>query len=60
MREKIEALINSDLSGYAIEKHCKTVSQNTVSSLRTGKYEIDNLRFKTCEELSKVYDDLIK
>ncbi|WGL30812.1 hypothetical protein Southeast_033 [Staphylococcus phage Southeast] len=39
MREKIEAVINSDLSGYAIEKHCKTVSQNTVSSLRTGKYE---------------------
>lgn len=60
MREKIEAVINSDIPAYEIEKHCNKVSKQAIGFLRSGKYEIDNLRFKTCEELAKVYDDLLK
>lgn len=60
MREKIEAVINSNLSGYAIEKHCYIVSQNVISNLRNGKSKIGNITLNTCEELEKVYDDLLK
>ena len=55
-KRKIIELIKSDISGYKI--YAETgISQNTLSSVRRGKRDIDNLTLKTTE---KLYECAIK
>ncbi|RQN01237.1 hypothetical protein CPA44_00040 [Staphylococcus warneri] len=47
---KIIELIESDITGYQIFKDTG-LSQTVMSSLRTGKRDVDNLRLGTTEKL---------
>lgn len=47
---KIIELIESDITGYQVFKDTG-LSQTVMSSLRTGKRDIDNLRLGTAEKL---------
>lgn len=57
MREQIEKLLNSDITGYQIYK--KTgLSQSIISEFRSGKRELDNLSLKNAEKLYNLYNEL--
>lgn len=47
---KIIELVESDITGYQVFKDTG-LSQTVMSSLRTGKRDIDNLRVGTAEKL---------
>lgn len=49
-KKKIIELIESDITGYQVFKDTG-LSQTVMSSLRTGKRDIDNLRVGTAEKL---------
>lgn len=55
LRGKIEALLESDLSGYQVNK-LTGISASKFTRLRSGANSIDNLSMKTAEELGKFYD----
>lgn len=50
MRESIEKLLNSDVSGYRIYKETG-ISQSRISDLRNGRRKLDNLTFANAEKL---------
>lgn len=50
IREGIEALLTSDISGYEIEKRTG-ISRSTIHYLRIGKRDIDNLSWKSAQKL---------
>lgn len=49
-KQTIIKLINSDITGYQIYKDTG-LSQTVMSTLRTGKRDIDNLKLGTTEKL---------
>lgn len=49
-KKKIIELIESDITGYQVFKDTG-LSQTVMSSLRTGKRDVDNLRLGTTEML---------
>ena len=49
-KKKIIELIESDITGYQVSEDTG-LSQTVMSSLRTGKRYIDNLRLGTAEKL---------
>lgn len=49
-KRTIQRLINSDITGYQIYKDTG-LSQTVMSTLRTGKRDIDNLKLGTTEKL---------
>ncbi|AGZ26291.1 MULTISPECIES: hypothetical protein [Staphylococcus] len=49
-KKKIIELIESDITGYQVFKDTG-LSQTVMSSLRTGKRDVDNLRLGTTEKL---------
>lgn len=49
-KQTIIKLINSDITGYQIYKDTG-LSQTVMSTLRTGKRDIDNLKLSTTEKL---------
>ncbi|PTK76095.1 hypothetical protein BUZ22_03140 [Staphylococcus haemolyticus] len=49
-KKKIIELIESDITGYQVSKDTG-LSQTVMSSLRTGKRYIDNLKLGTAEKL---------
>ncbi|PTI23413.1 hypothetical protein BU080_09720 [Staphylococcus warneri] len=49
-KKKIIKLIESDITGYQVFKDTG-LSQTVMSSLRTGKRDVDNLRLGTTEKL---------
>lgn len=49
-KKTIIKLINSDITGYQIYKDTG-LSQTVMSTLRTGKRDIDNLKLGTAEKL---------
>ena len=49
-KKKIIELIESDTTGYQVFKDTG-LSQTVMSSLRTGKRDVDNLRLGTTEKL---------
>lgn len=57
LREKIKAILDSDISAYRIAKETG-VPQPNISNLRNGKREIDNLTLDIAEKLGKYYDSL--
>ena len=50
MRESIEKLLNSDVSGYRIYKETG-ISQSRISDLRNDRRKLDNLTFANAEKL---------
>ena len=50
IKEGIEALLSSNISGYEIEKRTG-ISRSTIHYLRIGKRDIDNLSWKNAEKL---------
>lgn len=56
MRDKINALLELEISGYKIGKDNPEVPQDLISRLRTGKNSVDNITLKTAEQLCKAYD----
>lgn len=56
MRDKINALLEMDISGYRINKDNPEVLQDLISRLRTGNNSVDNIRLKTAEDLCRAYD----
>lgn len=57
LREKIKAILDSDISAYRIAKETG-VPQPNISNLRNGKREIGNLTVDVAEKLGKYYDSL--
>jgi transcriptional regulator with XRE-family HTH domain len=58
IRQKIEILFNSDLSGYAIAKR-SGVNQAVVNKLMNGQREIDKLSLDSAQKLADLYDERI-
>lgn len=58
IKQKIEILFNSDLSGYAIAKK-SGVNQAVVNKLMNGQREIDNLSLDSAQKLADLYDERI-
>lgn len=54
MRKEINALLDSTMTGYQIEKQT-AVRQSTISNLRRGKSTIDRLPFSTAETVYKFW-----
>lgn len=50
IKEGIEALLSSNISGYEIEKRTG-ISRSTIHYLRIGKRDIDNMSWKNAEKL---------
>ncbi|MCY1619673.1 hypothetical protein NW117_02720 [Staphylococcus pettenkoferi] len=50
MRETIEKLLRSDISGYRIYKETG-ISQSRISDLRNGRRKLDNISFANAERL---------
>ena len=57
MREQIEKLLNSDITGYRIFKDTG-MSQSIISEFRSGKRNLDNLSLKNAEKLYNLYNEL--
>ena len=57
MRKEIEKLLESDVTGYQIEKE-SGVRQSTISNLRLGKRTLDTLPLATAEKLQKYWRKL--
>lgn len=55
VQDKIEALLNSDMSQYAISK-ATGVTQSKISELKNGKRDINNLTLEVADKLAKFYD----
>lgn len=54
-KQKIEALIESDLSVYAIAKY-SGVSQTSVNNIKRGKYDLDKISLGNAEKLADYFD----
>lgn len=57
LEEKIEALLNSGDTQYAISKNTG-ISQSTISELKSGKRKIGNLTLTKAQLLADYYDTL--
>lgn len=57
IEEKIEALLNSGATQYAISKNTG-ISQSTISELKSGKRKIGNLTLTKAQLLADYYDTL--
>lgn len=55
VQDKIEALLNSNMSQYAISK-ATGVTQSKISELKNGKRDINNLTLEVADKLAKFYD----
>ncbi|CAK1244212.1 hypothetical protein R55214_HHFBAMCI_01323 [Fructobacillus evanidus] len=58
IKQKIEILFKSDLSGYAIAKQ-SGVNQAVVSKLMNGQREIGKLSLDSAQKLADLYDERI-
>ncbi|GIC69549.1 helix-turn-helix domain-containing protein [Fructobacillus tropaeoli] len=58
IKQKIEILFNSGISGYAIAKE-SGVSQPVVNRLMNGQREISNVSLDSAQKLSDLYDKRI-
>lgn len=56
MRSKIELLVNSNVSGYRINKDFPKISQKIISDLRLKTSFIDNITLARAEEMERAYD----
>ena len=54
---KIEKLLSSDISAYAIAKETG-LTRAVVNRYRTGDTALENMTIKTALKLQKFYDDL--
>lgn len=59
LREKIQSLLDSDATSYAIAKETR-ISNSTIVELRHGKRKLSNLSLKIAERLGEYYDSYIK
>ncbi|OSP84404.1 XRE family transcriptional regulator [Lacticaseibacillus paracasei] len=55
LRDKIQALLDSDATSYAIAKETG-ISNSTIVELRHGKRKLSNITLKVAEQLEKYYD----
>lgn len=55
VQDKIEALLNSNMSQYAISK-ATGVTQSKISELKNGKRDINNLTLEVADKLANFYD----
>lgn len=58
IKQKIEILLNSNLSGYAIAKE-SGVPQSTINKLMNEQIEIENLSLSNAQKLVDLYDERI-
>lgn len=56
LKDKVRAVLDSDLSQYAISKRTG-VSQGSLSALRNGTKEIGKLSIDTAQKLADLYDE---
>ncbi|MDF7636910.1 helix-turn-helix transcriptional regulator [Leuconostocaceae bacterium ESL0958] len=54
-KQKIEALLNSGISGYAIAKE-SGVTQSSVNRIMNGEYDLDKISLGNSEKLAKMFD----
>lgn len=59
LSQKIDKLIKSDITVYQIAKDTG-VSQASLTNMRNGKKEINNLRLETAEKLGDYWDKIQK
>jgi plasmid maintenance system antidote protein VapI len=55
LRDKIQALLDSDATSYAIAKETG-ISNSTIVELRHGKRKLSNITLKVAERLGEYYD----
>lgn len=55
LRDKVQALLDSDATSYAIAKETG-ISNSTIVELRHGKRKLSNITLKVAEQLEKYYD----
>ena len=55
MANGVKILLNSNISGYQIDKDFEKLDQTSISRLRTKDYSISGMRFGTVENLYKAY-----
>lgn len=58
-KDKVQAVLDSDLSQYAISKQTG-VSQGSLSALRNGTKAIGKLSLDTAQKLADLYDKKIE
>ena len=56
LRDKIQALLDSDATSYAIAK-ATGISNSTIVELRHGKRKLSNITLKVAERLGAYYDN---
>ncbi|TPR13684.1 hypothetical protein DY052_07430 [Apilactobacillus timberlakei] len=54
-REKINSILNSNISAYEINKNFG-IAANKVTQLRNGKFNLNNLSFENSEKLEKAFN----
>ncbi|MBM6414650.1 XRE family transcriptional regulator [Lacticaseibacillus paracasei] len=55
LRDKVQALLDSDATSYAIAKETG-ISNSTIVELRHGKRKLSNITLKVAERLGEYYD----
>lgn len=56
LRDKVQALLDSDATSYAIAKETG-ISNSTIVELRHGKRKLSNISLKVAERLGAYYDN---
>lgn len=56
LRDKVQALLDSDATSYAIAKETG-ISNSTIVELRHGKRKLSNITLKVAERLGAYYDN---
>lgn len=60
MRKQIIELLESNITGYRINKDNPDVPQDLISRLRTGNNNLDNITLKTAEQLCAAHEFYFK
>lgn len=55
LKDKIQALLDSDATSYAIAKETG-ISNSTIVELRHGKRKLSNISLKAAEQFGEYYD----
>lgn len=57
--KKVQAVLDSNFSDYAIAKYVGDASSNNIGRLRRGRSKIENIKFGKLKKLEEFYDNNI-
>jgi len=60
LRQKVEEVLESSYSSYAIAKFIGDASANNINNLRSGKSRLEDIKFSKLEKIEYFYETMVK